>query len=557
MQVPPGDYYVAEYLNGAYYLSEKFTVNYVKPRPEISVSYWFDPTVFNSEEEGYSSATGRQLIITNKGTADTGPLTITVEGTNPDAFTVSPDKISNIAASGSAAPTVRPAKGLTAGEYYATLKIRGDNVNTLSLNMKFIVTPKMTAIARPTANTGLVYNGKERIGVNESAGYTLTGTYKATDVGDTSYTATATLNSGYKWSDDGTEDVTITWNIGKRDPYPDDIVVTPPAKLVYDGNRKDATAELDSNYTGAGAITISKYVNPDTGEEVQPIDAGTYTVYVKVAGGTNFNAAPSLNRTGLWNFTIAKAEQNAPVGLTASAPTVSGGKGKINRTTANMQYNTNPDATTGWKNCTEGSTIVDPGTYYVRYKGDNNHDASDNVKVIVPEYGTGVTVSGTVTSYNGKNDFTVTLYEAGTKTAKHTATVSSNGNSGQVTQDFTLTGVASGTYDLAVTKAGHLTYTITGVVVGTGNVDLAADTSKVYSTITLLAGDVDQDGNINESDVSVIRYASNINKPVSSAANPLADVDGDGNVNESDVSIVRYAVHINKNTGHCTFVYAG
>ena len=128
---------------------------------------------------------------------------------------------------------------------------------------------------------------------------------------------------------------------------------------------------------------------------------------------------------------------------------------------------------------------------------------------------------------------------------------------GQKAQSFSFDAVAAGTYDLVVTKLGHLTYTITGVKVESGNVDLAADTSKVYSTITLLAGDVDQDGNINESDVSVIRYASNINKPVSSAANPLADVDGDGNVNESDVSIVRYAVHINKNTGHCTFVYAG
>ena len=170
---------------------------------------------------------------------------------------------------------------------------------------------------------------------------------------------------------------------------------------------------------------------------------------------------------------------------------------------------------------------------------------------------TGYSVSGKVASYNGKNDFTVTLYETGTSTEKGKVTVTGTGASGQATQDFTLTGVASGTYDLVVTKAGHLTYTITGVVVGSENLDLTGDTSKAYSTITLLCGDVDGDGNINESDVSVIRYASNINKPVSSAANPLADVDGDGNVNESDVSIVRYAVHINKNTGHCTFVYAG
>ena len=138
-QVEAGDYYVVEKLNGTYYLSEKFTVNYVKPRPEISVSYWPDPTVFTSVEVGYDFATGRTLTIDNKGTADTGPLTITVEGANPEAFTVSPSTISNIAAGKSAMSTVRPATGLPAGTYTATLKISGDNVNTLSINMKFTV----------------------------------------------------------------------------------------------------------------------------------------------------------------------------------------------------------------------------------------------------------------------------------------------------------------------------------------------------------------------------------------------------------------------------------
>lgn len=137
--VAPGEYYVAEKLNNWWYLSEKFTVNYVKPHPEISVSYWPDPTVFPSEDEGYAFAQARILTIDNKGTADTGPLTITVEGADPGAFTVSPDKISNIAASGSAMSTVRPAKGLAAGTYTATLKISGDNVNTLRRNVEFTV----------------------------------------------------------------------------------------------------------------------------------------------------------------------------------------------------------------------------------------------------------------------------------------------------------------------------------------------------------------------------------------------------------------------------------
>ena len=171
----------------------------------------------------------------------------------------------------------------------------------------------------------------------------------------------------------------------------------------------------------------------------------------------------------------------------------------------------------------------------------------------------GVTVSGQTASYNPNNQTAITLYAAedtAHETALYTAAIAAETGSGQVIQNFAITGVAPGIYDLVVTKAGHLTYTIKGVVVGSTDLDLTKNANASVSTITLLAGDVDEDGNINESDVSVIRYASNINKLASSAANSLADVDGDGNVNESDVSIVRYAVHINKNAGHCTYVYA-
>lgn len=137
--VAPGEYYVAEYLNGWWYLSEKFTVNYVKPHPEISVSYWPDPTDFGSVNVGYTYTTGRNLTIDNKGEAATGELTITVEGKNPDAFTVSKKVINNIPVGGSATSTVRPAMGLPADTYTATLKISGDNVNTLNINVKFTV----------------------------------------------------------------------------------------------------------------------------------------------------------------------------------------------------------------------------------------------------------------------------------------------------------------------------------------------------------------------------------------------------------------------------------
>ena len=492
----------------------------------------------------------KDIEVTNHLSSAISNIPITLS--DPTNFRVLPKSIKSIPANGTGTFQVAPAPNLPVGGYSTTVTVGGGSSGIIA--QSFTVEFSVREVIMLTANT-LTYNGEWQTGVIASvAGVTIDGNSRR-DAGN--YTATAYLKSGYyMWPDYTTNSSKqIQWSIGKRTPQPTDIVVTPPTNAVYDGSRKEATAELDSKYTGAGAITISKYVNPDTGEEVQPINAGTYTVYVKVAGGTNFNAATSLNRTGLWNFTIAKAEQNAPVGLGASAPTSSSGKGKINGTAANMQYTKTPDVPTSWSDCTEGSTMVNPGTYYVRYKGDNNHDASPNVKVIVPEYGAGVTVSGKVKSYNPNNATTIQLMQGSTE--KYKTTIAADTGSGQKEQNFSFPAVAAGTYDLVVTKPGHLTYTITGVKVESGNVDLTADASKAYSTITLLAGDVDQDGNINESDVSVIRYASNINKPVSSAANPLADVDGDGNVNESDVSIVRYAVHINKNTGHCTFVYAG
>ena len=226
-QVDEGDYYVVEKLNGTYYLSEKFTVNYVKPRPEISVSYWPDPTVFTSVEVGYDFATGRTLTIDNKGTADTGPLTITVEGANPEAFTVSPSTISNIAAGKSAMSTVRPATGLPAGTYTATLKISGDNVNTLSINMKFTVKdPNASATVGGTITsygnaseavtvtllqgTSVIGSPQVLTGASGSAPYSQTYSFPTVPAG--TYTLKVEKKGHAPW----TEEITVgTDNIGK------------------------------------------------------------------------------------------------------------------------------------------------------------------------------------------------------------------------------------------------------------------------------------------------------------------------------------------------------
>lgn len=132
----------------------KFVHDSAASTANISVSHWPDPMEFPDEDEGYDYAQARILTIDNKGMADTGVLTITVEGANPTAFTVSPNNIPNIAAGGKAESTVRPAKGLTAGTYTATLKISGDNVNTLRRNVKFTVyDPSASAAVRGTVKS--------------------------------------------------------------------------------------------------------------------------------------------------------------------------------------------------------------------------------------------------------------------------------------------------------------------------------------------------------------------------------------------------------------------
>lgn len=415
-----GDYRMAVTLNGERYLSEKFTVNYTAPvTPTANISLDKTSTVdFGSKEAGYTTAPAAEIVtITNSGTAATGALTIALDdATN---FTLSKDNISDIAANSTDTFTVQPNIGLPAGIYTATVKVGGTGVTEQSFTVKFTVTAPLTGIAVPTAKTGLVYDGTEQTGVNESAGYTLGGTYKATDVGATDYAATATLDAGYKWNDGTTGDKTITWNIGKRTPTVADFVFAPPTDLTYDGNNKTAGVTLNSPLMKSGAINV-KY-EKDGAAVTEIKDVGEYTVKIDVAGGDNFEAKSDLTASA-WKFSITPADQNAPTGLGVAAPTTSSGNGKITGTNAAMEYNTDAAATSGWTVCSATETEVAPGTYYVRFKADSNHNAGAAATVTVPGYSaTKYTV--TVTSdANGTASADKTINVAAGETVTLTAT---------------------------------------------------------------------------------------------------------------------------------------
>lgn len=146
-----------------------------------------------------------------------------------------------------------------------TLTVTDGNVTPPDPGVKIIPVPK--------ANTGLQWTGEEQIGVSEGTGYTLTG-HKGTGVG--SYTATATLVSGYQWTDGSTASKTISWSIDKADG--------PSAPSGLAGGAPTAVGRSDGKITGttgemeyAGSASFSSAQSCGAGETTG-LAAGTYYV---------------------------------------------------------------------------------------------------------------------------------------------------------------------------------------------------------------------------------------------------------------------------------------
>ena len=95
---------------------------------------------------------------------------------------------------------------------------------------------------------------------------------------------------------------TVTVTVNKADPTAANFTFTAPNNLFYDGQGKQVTITLKDGLTGTSDVTL-KYYN-EKGESVtDPIEVGTYTVKIDVAGGDNYNSANDLNAPE-WTFTI-------------------------------------------------------------------------------------------------------------------------------------------------------------------------------------------------------------------------------------------------------------
>ena len=112
----------------------------------------------------------------------------------------------------------------------------------------------------------------------------------------------------------------------------------------------------------------------------------------------------------------------------------------------------------------------------------------ESYKLVDPN--AGGTLSGTVKSFNSTTDpVTVQLFKSGSSAAAYSTTVRGNSAS------YTISGVASGTYTMKVSKKNHVTRAYS-VTVSTG--------TKTQNAQIHLLGDINGDGRINTSDVGKI-----------------------------------------------------
>ena len=155
-----------------------------------------------------------------------------------------------------------------------------------------------------------------------------------------------------------------------------------------------------------------------------------------------------------------------------------------------------------------------------------------------------VSVTGRVKTFNPRNPTTVRLMDGDAE--MYVATIASIPSSEQIEQSFTFENVAPGNYTLVVTKPSHTSYTVQTIEVGNEDVDLTQDSRPAVRLMTLLCGDMNSDGMINDGDLTVLWMTSNYNKSTSDAANSLCDLNGDGMVNDGDLTILWMTTNYNK-----------
>ncbi|MCL2845503.1 MAG: InlB B-repeat-containing protein [Chitinivibrionia bacterium] len=380
---------------------------------------------FASMQIDYPTAPTLTVVVENTGNLATGALTVAISagGTNPDlsAFVISVSTIDNIAIDDNSTFTVRPTIGLDVGTYTATITVSNENENVAaqSFDVSFVVdaAPQPIPVAIPTLSRSIyVYNRQAQKPVFGNLGddslYELTDN-QATIINVGNYTTTATLlnTANYVWADGTTAPIVFNWEI-----VPLQLTMTAPTitttKVFDETNSAEAEiGELTNLISGdvvSVSILTSTYNSPNVSQ------ANLITVVYQISG------ADMGNYTAPANFTIAgnitKADQDPPSGLgtiRVSNPSNMSPNGSIIGVSNKMEFAF--DGGAGYMPISGTSTSISGlsvGKYFVRYKGDENHNPSPSVGLIISyapfsltvNANTGGTVSGTPSGLQNVGD---------------------------------------------------------------------------------------------------------------------------------------------------------
>lgn len=209
-ETPAGEYVVEVVYNNRTLYSEPFTVDYTERKATID-------SVTISGEQGEPIA-NTDITVTLTGytfaTALTGDWITNLPAGLVQSVTRISDTKAKITVSGT--PTAL-------SDQFVEITIPTSNITGLASDLtaesnsdaKFNIVAPLKKVLYPKVKD-IEYNGKPQSGVEEGEGYTLAD-HIATNAGE--YKATATLESGYKWSDGYTERSRIVkWTIKKEQP---------------------------------------------------------------------------------------------------------------------------------------------------------------------------------------------------------------------------------------------------------------------------------------------------------------------------------------------------
>jgi hypothetical protein len=159
----------------------------------------------------------------------------------------------------------------------------------------------------------------------------------------------------------------------------------------------------------------------------------------------------------------------------------------------------------------------------------------------------GYNISGLVKAYSPAKPSSLELWRQGaTEPAYTTTSGNAKSGSGQEEQNFSFAGVEPGTYTLVVSKPAHADFIVHNIVVENQDVDLTADKRPEVQLMTLRCGDINGDGNINNSDLTILWQQANYNRSAEAADEPLCDLNGDGLINNIDLTILWLAYNYNR-----------